>query len=170
MKMTLKQAISKQAAARSRYAAAAREFRESMAELGALDQMLSNRGVDSRGFGVPPDVFLLRHAIGWRWSLSQPASLLEHWWVMLSHSGVIATRRNARSLMRLANRIPANPISSPPIAKHNWAGPPSPRKTAPLIARNTHGLAGERKRRAKTARLPDDRISATLHNETRSLT
>src|SRR5258706_4751810 len=52
--------------------------------------------------------------------LSQPASLLEHRRVMLSHSGVIAARRNARSLMRLANPITANPSSS--IAQVDGSG------------------------------------------------
>jgi hypothetical protein len=62
-KMTIKEAIANQAKARNRYAAAVREFRESYAELGALDQMLTNYGIDSRHFGIPPDVTLLRHAI-----------------------------------------------------------------------------------------------------------
>jgi hypothetical protein len=64
MKITLKEAINKQISARSRYAAAAQEFRESMAELGALDQLLSNRdGGDHRSFGEHPPVTMLRHPI-----------------------------------------------------------------------------------------------------------
>ena len=63
-KLTMKEALARQDKARSRYAAAAREFRESMTELGALDQMLSNRGVGHhQGFGEHPPVTMLRHAI-----------------------------------------------------------------------------------------------------------
>jgi len=52
---------------------------------------------------------------------------------------------------------------------HDWAGPPSPREAATPDRTGTHGQARERKRRAKTARLPDDRNSAARRNETRSL-
>jgi hypothetical protein len=64
MKMTIKQAVDKQAQARRRYAAAAREFRESMTELGALDQILGSRGIGHhQGFGEHVPVTMLRHAI-----------------------------------------------------------------------------------------------------------
>jgi hypothetical protein len=64
MKMTMKEAIARQAAARSAYASAAKAFRASCAELGALDQMLASRGLDGcPGFGSPPDITSLRHAI-----------------------------------------------------------------------------------------------------------
>ena len=62
-KMTLRQARDRRAAACTRYAAAAREFRESMAELGALDQMLGSRGDYAQGFGEHPPVTMLRHSI-----------------------------------------------------------------------------------------------------------
>jgi hypothetical protein len=61
-KMTMKETIAKQIAARSRYAAAAREFRESFAELYALDRLLANRGHDHNWFGEIPDIVSLRHA------------------------------------------------------------------------------------------------------------
>ncbi len=62
-KMTLQQARDRRAAACTRYAAAAREFRTSMAELGALDQMLANRGDHAQGFGEHVPATMLRHSV-----------------------------------------------------------------------------------------------------------
>jgi hypothetical protein len=61
--ITLKEAITRRDEARRKYAGAVRTFRTCYVELAALDVLLDSRGQDGRGFGIPPDITSLRHAI-----------------------------------------------------------------------------------------------------------
>ncbi len=93
-KLTINQAIAKQAEARNRYADAAREFRDAYAEHAALDQMLGSRGHDHRGFGEMPPAMLLRHAIA---VPDESGSLQEARLRVIEHPAIIREAQTARA-------------------------------------------------------------------------
>lgn len=59
--LSLENALAEREIARTRYAAAVREFRDAYVQLGALDQLLRAHGDSEPGFGEILNVVLLRH-------------------------------------------------------------------------------------------------------------